>query len=363
MSDWHSYSQASAKRFWSHYLIYTSTHSQLMTDDLNALEAELTNLLLGVEQAYEHEDWDAVLDYTHVLCRPERGYLGLRGYWSSLHTYLSWALDAAQHKGDFAQEAAVWQQMALLAMNQGQLERSRELCTKALGMFQQISDDRGTAETRGFLATLARMQGDYEQARTEFMAVMQIFERLNDYSNMAVTYNHLGRLAEVQRDGQSAFKYYQEDLSLEQSLGNEWGVALALWGLGNAAYLQNDLKEALRNYEKAWDCLTAIGDKRNIAGLLGQMANLNRRLGDDKEAERLFLLVIDLCQELGEVITESLALFNLAELYHDRGELTRVVPLLERVVAIDEQAGLSDLEMDREALKQVRIELAASTNS
>lgn len=357
MSQWQRYHQAAAGRFTDLYLTYTFEHSGASPQDLDTLEAELPNLLKGMQLAHVAGHWEAVLDYASVLCRPESGCLGVRGYWAELQAHLSLALEAAQRSGQLTEEAALWQNLSVLTMNQGQIERAREQCQAALERFEQAAEERGTAQAQGLLGTLARLQGDYPQARSEFEAVLEIFERLDDPTNMAITYHQLARLAEAQRDVQNARSYYQADLALEQELENERGIALARWGLGNVAYLQGDLKEAGHHYQAAWEMLNALGDKRNIAGLLGQWANLDRRIGKTVEAEALFWQAVAICRELEDVVTESLALFNLAALYREQGDLEQAVALLERVVEIEEQAGLPDLEMDRRALAQVRDEL------
>ena len=84
------------------------------------------------------------------------------------------------------------------------------------------------------------------------------------------------------------------------------------------------------------------------------MANLADDEGDQAEAERLYRRSIALSEELGDVVGMSIRMFNLALLCEDQGRLNEALPLLERVVEIDERVGLPDLEQDRRVLERVQ---------
>jgi tetratricopeptide (TPR) repeat protein len=87
------------------------------------------------------------------------------------------------------------------------------------------------------------------------------------------------------------------------------------------------------------------------------LANLADDKGDQAEAERLYQRVIDICKELGDIVTAGITLFNLALLYEDQGRLDEALPLLERVVDVFERVGSLHAETVRPVLERVREKL------
>ncbi len=342
-----------SKQYLNHILEYSGSSAT----DLDAVEKELANLLTGMKQAYKTELLDAVIDYAGVLCRPGSGCLGIRGYRAELNQLLQIALDAARRRNRLEDEASLHHNLALLAMSQGKMATAKTASQTAFAQFAELQDARGMARSKGLQATLFRLQGKYAQARQALESLLERFKELNDTASLGVTYSQLGRLAEVEKDGPAAEAYYQADLALEEADGDERGIALARWGLGNAAYLQNDLEKAQQHYQAALQMLEVIGDKQNLAGLLGQLANLERNLGNTPQAEKLFWQVVELSHSLGDPVVESMALFNLAALYRQLDNLPQAIELMKAVVAIEEEAGLADLEQDRRALAQLEKEL------
>jgi hypothetical protein len=96
--DWQVYVRKTTERHARRYLAFLEEHAAAAREDLVALEIEHDNLLIGMRVAHRAEEWEMLLDYAGIFCRPDSGYLGVRGHWSELQEMLLLALTAAQRR-------------------------------------------------------------------------------------------------------------------------------------------------------------------------------------------------------------------------------------------------------------------------
>lgn len=352
---WRDHWRTSTEAHTAYFLAWTETH----LESYNTLAKEHDNLVTGITCAYEDHHWEMLVDFAYLLCRPERGYFGLRGYWREIEIHLPHAIEAAKTIEFWNDWAALQQNLALLYMRQGRMAQAQNLCHDALTIFQKQSDTTRIAETRGLLATIAHHQGNDKQAKTELLTILEIFRQQNDAVNIAITLNQLGQLAESAQEWEQALLYHQEELEIEEQSGNLHGAALAQWGIGNIHYRLGDLEKAHQSYQQAYDVLSEIGDQLNLIRLLAQRANLTSRLGKVADAIVLFQELVDGAQQLGDQLTAYDAMFNLARLYRLVGRLSEAVDMLQNAIQIGETAQLKTVEKDKQALQVIQQELSA----
>ncbi len=355
-AQWRAYRNRTHRNHHSRFLDFLLAHQTSNSDDLNEVERELMNVLSGMKGANTDQSYLEVIGYANILCRPESGCLGVRGYWQELCQLLEIAVEAASLTEKVREEGVLSSNLAVALLRLGKLDQAEQQARKALSKFEQAQEKNGQAKARGVLATIARLRGEYDKGKHELEELLVIFSALDDQASLGVTYTQLGRIAEKMGDAKSAGEFFEQDLKIEKALGDDRGIALASWGLGNSAYMQGDLETASGFYENALTLLKKVGDKANLVGLLGQQANLRRKINDLSGAEKLFWEVIKISEELGEVSTESIALFNLSGMYHQANNLPQAIALMERVVILEEAAGFADRKRSRKALAQLKLE-------
>lgn len=355
---WLKYRSASKERYCRRYLEFALAYATSGPDDLDRIESELPNLFEGMLIADQENLYSDVLDYAGVLCRPESGCLGIRGYWEDLYHLLNIAIRNAHLSAQKSELASLYQNLAVFFLKKDKLSQAEEEAKKALMIFQGLEGKRGETKVLGVLATIAKQRGDFEKARSDLQDLIPIFDSLHDLPSLAVTYNQLGRLEETAGNLKNAEEYYRKDFNIEKDLDNDRGMGLALWGLGNIAYFRGDFAIASKEYRRAHELLEPTGDKANLAGLMGQQANLLRKLGDFFAAEKTFHDVIRISQELGDPGLESMALFNLAVLYRQTRKMSDAIAFMERAAVVEEKAGIGDVQRTLQALEQLRAEFA-----
>ena len=298
----------------AHYLAYARAHRQPTAADYDAMEAERPNLLAAMDRAYREEQWTQVRSFAWALCTPSSGYLGVRGYWGEQRVRLKQAVRAAEAEGH----------------------------------------QRDAAAFAVSLATLLYQTGDLEAAHREYQRVLVIFEELGERETVAGIYLQLGVLAQATGEYDEARRLYWQSLDINEELGNWAVIASTLHNLAALAQATGEYAEAQRLCRQSLDIAEKLGNRAVIASSLHQLGRLAQVQGDAEEAQRLYGSSIKAFEEIGDVVNASIGMFNLALLCEDQGRLDEALPLLERVVEINERVGLPDLEQDRRVLERVR---------
>src|SRR5712691_6977294 len=93
---WRSYrNNTITKRYIIHYLIYLEHHANNTKTDFDALEDELLNILLAMDEACRAKRWQRVQRFGRILCAID-GFLHVRGYGSELVNRLDQVINATK---------------------------------------------------------------------------------------------------------------------------------------------------------------------------------------------------------------------------------------------------------------------------
>ena len=137
--QWRAHRAKTQRRYSSKYLEFVLAHAAPNPRDLDDIEAELPNVLAGMNQASTDRCYLDVVEYASVLCRPESGCLGLRGYWQELYQHLQIAVQAARWVAP-DEEAAMRHNLAVVLMKQGNLGQADSQVRQALTQFELIQE-------------------------------------------------------------------------------------------------------------------------------------------------------------------------------------------------------------------------------
>lgn len=268
-------------------------------------------LLLGSEQ----EQWQARLGIEHDNLRAAiSGALANNEAESALRLcaalYRFWANDGRFEEGQRWLEQALTiapasatspQGHALIGLGvmfffQGKYEEAAAVWRRALHIFHDVGELRGTAYAHGNLGLVADAMGDYPRALAEYEAALQLFRELEDQTYISFMIHNSGLIAYFQGDYARARTLFTEALGTADNensralvLGNLSLVALAEGSLDHALALQRD---AFANWQRITNlpwlarglehfALIAIadGDPEHGARLFGAAAAERARIG------------------------------------------------------------------------------------
>ncbi|MCK5116835.1 MAG: AAA family ATPase [Candidatus Aegiribacteria sp.] len=146
-----------------------------------------------------------------------------------------------------------------IAILMGQIERSRELGTRAYELASEVGD-------KAILARATMRMADFDEERTYdnllsyLIRSYELYNEIDDLNGMAITRLNMGNTANNFDRTEDAAEYYIESLKTYESLGNKWGIANCLGNLGNVSYVRGDYSESMDLHKRSLMISAGIGD-------------------------------------------------------------------------------------------------------
>jgi tetratricopeptide (TPR) repeat protein len=225
------------------------------------------------------------------------------------------------------------------------------------------------------------VQGDFRQAREHYERCLEVWREEGNTRAAGAALNQLGSLAILQGQAAEALEYFQECLKIDDELGDiahevghQFNVGCTLERLGRwedafeSYYHAIALSEQHRWPSLRASALNSLGglflERDRAAKAIGifkmvleaaergealpevlheAMANLGlayRRQGDLASAEQAYGQALAAAEKFGDRRTAAIALWRMAELALDQGQLDRCRELGERSIAFAQEVGL-----------------------
>jgi tetratricopeptide (TPR) repeat protein len=163
-----------------------------------------------------------------------------------------------------------------------------------------------------------RDQGNFAKARENYLSSLDIKRQLRgDTRGEGVVLGQLGTLALREGDLAEAVKSYHEALKLFQRLNEPLSQAAIHHQLGVALYLAKQWDEAETSLRRAAELKVSQGlfvGRNSASTTWNMLALLNQQARRPEAAETWFRKVIGATRQVGEKVTLSIALSNLAAL-------------------------------------------------
>jgi non-specific serine/threonine protein kinase len=251
--------------------------------ELNWLEGELANVRAALTWFAETGESEALLQLAGALWP----------FWY-FHTHLEegrrWLTRALTGSPEVspALHARALHGAGQLAHWQGDDAQAVPLFEKALALWREAGDRRGTALALMLLGIVAEHRGDYEAARPYLEEATALYQAEGAAAWVALAGSfHLGIAAFGQGDYAQAQVRLEDALARFREADNRWGEGISLCDLGFLAYQRGDLPGAASRYG---ECLAVLPENRStettVECLLG-LASLATKPRPDLAA-RLF---------------------------------------------------------------------------
>ncbi|OCC07667.1 tetratricopeptide repeat protein [Streptomyces sp. PTY087I2] len=213
------------------------------------------------------------------------------------------------------------------------------------------------AMTHRMLAGTYWHQGNFDLAANQLVRAVWLSEQdsssrgrlslARSRHTLALTRRKQGREAEAEQDHRSALHVYRE-------LSDAAGAAAALNGLGTIHHDRGEDDDALTLCTEALDLVRGTTDRRGLADVLRTVAGIRFAMGDREPALEQFRQAVVIYRELGSWIEEDRALCLHADALVVAGRKADAVAALERVMALRELMGGTDLAGVRDQLESLR---------
>ncbi|HEX8118963.1 MAG TPA: tetratricopeptide repeat protein, partial [Pyrinomonadaceae bacterium] len=219
-----AFAEECGQSYVAHFLGYAGAHGGTTAEDLDALDAERSNLLGALDVAFKMQDWQGVVSLSHAL----DSFLNLRGYWDEGVECAKKAEAAARALGDEDRAAFFKAYAAMIRVHRGEYEEARKTYQATLEMVRRLGNERAVAACLHQLGGIALAQDRFEEARPLYRACLEIHNRLGDLRSIAVTQHELGRLEQNLGNLEEARRLYQESLESHRRRGDFENVSSTL---------------------------------------------------------------------------------------------------------------------------------------
>ena len=200
----------------------------------------------------------------------------------------------------------------------GDFERARALTEEGLDLYKEIGDKDGIAYTLGRLGYLAFEHGDPQQATTPFESSLALFQEVRNKYGLGGTLYGLAHAAKAQGHYGKATTVLEEELALEKNLVGMHLIADTFYSLGEVAAAQGNYEQAAERYEEG---LAASRTARNPGAIASGLYGLGKTAwaqGDYVQAIKKFAAALAISRETGNKFETSSALQGLGKVAQSR---------------------------------------------
>ena len=209
----------------------------------------------------------------------------IRGHLAEGRRWLETTLEAS---ADSATRPRALRGLALIAMEQGDVDRAAQAAAEALTLDREAGDDAGVAQSMLLLADIAAYRDDLDTAARLWEDSTEFARGGGQRLELAIALYNLGHVARLQGQLGEAEAHFEESYANFREHGDLQGQAGTLTGLVQIATERGDLARALSSLAVATEHYIRI---RYVAGLLDSLevyAMLLERLTEPEAAARLW---------------------------------------------------------------------------
>jgi tetratricopeptide (TPR) repeat protein len=262
----------------------------------------------------EHDNFRAVLAYL-LDQRDPLNALRLAGalsrFWMSrghLGEGRRW-LEATLHATSTEEgRPRVLRGLALIEMEQGDLDRAADAAEEALQLDRKSGDEEGAALAMGFLADIGAHRGDLDRGARLWEECVEVWRRLGRRLELAIDLYSLAWIARLQGALEPAETYLEESHAIFRELEDVRGQAGTLAGLVQVALDRGDVERARSLLVIATRLYENIRFVPGLLDLLELYAMVLERDGEPEMAAQLWGARHRLGEDVGRVADHPLEL-------------------------------------------------------
>jgi diguanylate cyclase (GGDEF)-like protein len=190
----------------------------------------------------------------------------------------------------------------------------------ALGILDELGDDRGRAAVLVRMGSTFWRRGDYPGALPSLLAAVALHRAAGCVEGEADALNVLGNVRDSIGEYPRALESFRASLALYEALGDRLGMSYVLNNLGNIHGRLGEYEEALEHHRRALTVKRELGDRAGEAIAYCNLGTSYDLLGESGCALEYFSRALELAREIGERKCEANALGSIGEVYSRRGE-------------------------------------------
>jgi tetratricopeptide (TPR) repeat protein/CHAT domain-containing protein len=305
---------------------------------------------LAIMRGLAHKDGQALALYNIGLV-----YASLSENEKALDNYEQ-ALVLQRATGDRRAEAATLNGLGLIHVSLGEHQKALDYYNRALPIRREVGHRAGEAVTLRNIGDVCARLGGTQQALEYYEKAITLMTATNDRRGHAYTLDSIGVTYWKLGVYEKALTYFDQALKSFRDLGHKTGVATALEHIGSTYFVLGENQKAMEWYDEALLLFREIGDRPGEARTLVGAGKVLARSGKTDKALEYYNESLRLARSIGGRVDEANALYEIALVERDRGNLENARALIEKARGLTEfvRAGVAAQELRASYLASVQ---------
>jgi tetratricopeptide (TPR) repeat protein/TolB-like protein len=236
--------------------------------------------------------------------------------------------------GDRSAAARAFNTMAVVHMEQGDLNEAKKAYNESLAVTREIGDKRSQAMVLNNLAGVLRGQGDLTGSRKMLEEALANLRDVDDKGGVARSLDNIGIVLLDEGKPEAARRSYEQSLAICREIGHRSLIGYALYLLGEVHIVQGDLQAARQRHTEALALRKEISDQRAIADSELALASLSIEAEQFAAAESAARARVEAFHKAGATDNEALARAVLARAQLAQGKIAEATAASSQAVAL-----------------------------
>lgn len=199
---------------------------------------------------------------------------------------------------------------------------------------QRLENPETTQAHLGNLGLAFYELGNFTSAIQYFEDALKLAEQIGDQFHQGAWLGDLGNIYSMQGEYKKAIEYYERHLQIAREIKDERGEGHALANLGVSFAFLGDTAKALENYHQFRDLAVRRGDRRDESQALLNIGLAYYDLGELDQANTCLEAALLIANELGDPLTQALAMGGLADIDIDQKVFHAAIQTLQNALEI-----------------------------
>ena len=271
-------------------------------------------------------------------------YVGL-GQPQEALDYSNQALTAMQRIGDRRGEAIALNTAGLVHSLLGDSRKALDYHNQSLAMLKDLDERQLEAVTLGNIGEMYIDLGEYQKAMEYCNKALLGARALGNASNEAIALSNIGFIYGSLGDNQQELVYYTQALELQERTGKRAGQAITLNNIAHVYSKLGDRKKALEFYERSLILRRATNDRRGEAATLSNIGSILQDLGDYQKAVDYYSQSLTIIKTIGTDLRQrAITLNNIGSVYRKSGDSQNALNYMKQAYTILHDAGYKNEE-------------------
>ncbi|MBV6645792.1 MAG: tetratricopeptide repeat-containing sensor histidine kinase [Cyclobacteriaceae bacterium] len=191
-----------------------------------------------------------------------------------------------------------------------------------------------------------RLKGDLDEAIESYFICLELAQKLENQTSVGDSFLALGDVYNINGNHRNSKLYYNKAISILRATKDSVSLAAVLLNAGDEYFNANKMDTALIYFLEAQEICKLKNLKSYSAYNLGNIGLVYASQGKHMLAEKNINEAIEVLQELGDLYPIAVYLTYMADIYVERGDLSRALTYAHQSLQIGEDKGLKEQVRD-----------------